>query len=81
MPETDPLRIGRRGRERVTEVAWDEVRVDAEIADRHVTIVEARAPWDGQGEWTRLPIARLGYTASTACGASTGRPQPDVRRT
>ena len=32
---------------------------------RHVTIVEVRAPWDGVGEHTRFPIARLRYTATT----------------
>lgn len=64
MPETDLLRIGRWCRERVPEVVWCAVRVEAEVADRHVTIIEARAPWDGQGEWTRFPIARLRYTAS-----------------
>lgn len=65
MPETDLLRIGRWCRERVPEQLWDQVRVECDIADRHVTIVETRRPWDGRGDWTRFPIARLRYTAST----------------
>ena len=65
MPETDLLRIGRWCRERVPEHLWDQVRVEAEIADRHVTIIETRPPWDGQGDWTRFPVARLRYTVKT----------------
>ena len=45
---------------------WEQARVECEITDRHVTIIEARPPWDGSDrEWTRFPIARLRYTAST----------------
>jgi hypothetical protein len=33
--------------------------VEADIADRHVDIVEVPPPWDGLGEHTRFPIARL----------------------
>ena len=65
MPETDLLRIGRWCRERVPEHLWDQVRVEAEIADRHVTIIETRPPWDGQGDWTRFAVARLRYTVKT----------------
>ncbi len=39
--------------------------VEADISDRHVDIVEVRPPWDGAGEHTRFPIARLRYTKST----------------
>lgn len=65
MPETDLLRIGRWCRARVPERLWDQLRVECDIADRHVTIVETRPPWDGRGDWTRFPIARLRYTATT----------------
>jgi hypothetical protein len=65
MPETDLLRIRRWCRECVPERLWDQVRVEAEIADRHVTIVEKRPPWDGDGDWMRVPIARLRYTKAT----------------
>ena len=30
-----------------------------------MTIVETRPPWDGRGDWTRFPVARLRYTAGT----------------
>ncbi len=65
LPETDLLRIARWCRARVPEHLWDQLRVECEIADRHVTIVETRPPWDGRGDWTRFPIARLRYTAAS----------------
>lgn len=44
-----------------------QVRVEVDVADRHLTIVECRPPWraDTSAEWTRLPIARLRYTKTT----------------
>jgi hypothetical protein len=63
--ETDLLRIGRWCRERVPAHLWDRLRVECDTTDRHVTIIETRPPWDGRGDWTRFPIARLRYTAST----------------
>lgn len=52
-------------RERVPEHLWPQVKVEADVEPRHVTIVEVRPPWDGVGEHTRFPIARLRYTATT----------------
>src|ERR1700682_1069692 len=51
---------------RVPEHARHQVRVECEIAPRHLTIVERRAPWreDPGPEWTSFPIARLRYTAA-----------------
>ena len=42
----------------------DEVRVEVDVTDRHLTVLECRAPWHpGMGEeWTRFPIARLRFT-------------------
>lgn len=66
VPVSDALRIGRWCRDRVPEHLWDQLRVECEIADRHVTIIETRPPWDGADRpWTRFPIARLRYTATT----------------
>lgn len=65
LPETDLHRIRAWARERVPEHLWDQVKVEADVADRHVTIVEVRPPWDGVGEHTRFPIARLRYTTKT----------------
>jgi hypothetical protein len=49
----------------VPEHLWDQVKVEADDPDRHVDIVEVRPPWNGIGEHTRFPIARLRYTRST----------------
>ncbi|WP_255411503.1 hypothetical protein [Georgenia sp. SYP-B2076] len=35
------------------------VKIEADVSDRHVDIVEVRPPWGGAGEHTRFPIARL----------------------
>ncbi|MBV6726530.1 DUF3024 domain-containing protein [Nocardioides daeguensis] len=52
-------------RERVPEHLWDQLKVEADVADRHVDIVEVRPPWNGVGEHARFPIARLRYTKTT----------------
>ena len=46
------------------EHARHQVRVGCQIAPRHLTIVERRAPWrqDLGPEWTSFPIAQLRYT-------------------
>ena len=45
----------------------DEVRVEVDVAARHLTIVECRPPWraDVGAEWTRFPIARLRYVKTS----------------
>jgi hypothetical protein len=50
----------------VPEHARHQVRVECQIAPRHLTIVERRAPWreDLGAEWTSVPIARLLYTVA-----------------
>ena len=67
LPETDVVRVQRWCRARVPAQVRDQVRVEADVAERHVTIVECRPPWrtDLGAEWTRFPIARLRYTKST----------------
>ena len=67
LPELDVARVQRWCAARVPVHARDEVRVECEIAPRHVTIVERRVPWgpDSGPEWTIFPIARLRYTATT----------------
>lgn len=49
------------------EHARSQIRLKAEIAPRHLTVVECRAPWREEGgpEWTRYPIARFHYTKAT----------------
>lgn len=67
LPETDVARVQRWCRDRVPAQVRDQVRVELDVAERHVTIVECRPPWreDVGVEWTRFPIARLRYTKST----------------
>jgi hypothetical protein len=67
LPETDVARVHRWCRDRVPEHVRDEVRIEVDVAERHLTIVECRAPWraDMGAEWTRFPIARLRYTKAT----------------
>jgi len=50
----------------VPEHASHHVRVECQVALRHLTIVERRAPWrpDLRTEWTSFPVARLRYTAA-----------------
>jgi hypothetical protein len=70
MPETDLARINRwveQENERIPSLARDEVRIEANVDDRSVTILECRPPWDPERrgpEWTRVPVARLRYTRS-----------------
>jgi hypothetical protein len=67
LPETDVVRVQWWYRARVPAHVRDQIRVEADVAERHVTIVECRPPWraDMGAEWTRFPIARLRYTKST----------------
>lgn len=67
LPETDVARVRRWCRAWVPGHVRDEVRVEVDVADRHLTIVECRPPWrpDCGPEWTRFPIARLRYTKAT----------------
>ena len=64
LPELDIARARRWCEERVPPHARDQVRVECDVAPRHLTIVESRPPWrEGTGpEWTRFPVARLRYT-------------------
>jgi len=67
LPELDVARVERWCRARVPEQVRVQVRVEVDVADRHLTIVECRPPWraDLGTEWTRFPIARLRYTKGT----------------
>lgn len=67
LPELDVARVRRWCDERVPARVRDQLRVEYDIAPRHLTIVECRPPWrEGFGsEWTRHPVARLRYTKAT----------------
>jgi len=70
LSELDVARVQRWCAGRVPERARHQVRVDCDVALRHLTIVECRAPWqeDDDREWTRFPIARLRYTKVSKTG-------------
>lgn len=67
LPELDVQRVRRWCAARVPKHLHDELRVEVDVAPRHLTIVETRPPWreDSGPEWTRFPIARLRYTKAT----------------
>ena len=65
--ELDVARVRRWCQQCVPEPARGELKVECDVAPRHLTIVECRPPWgeDIGAEWTRFPIARLRYTRAT----------------
>jgi len=67
LPELGVARVQQWCRSRVPERVRDQVRVEVDVAPGHLTIVECRPPWRGDylPEWTRHPIARFRYTATT----------------
>ena len=64
LPDLDIARVQRWCAARVPEHVRHTVRVECQIAPRHLTIVERRVRWreDLGPEWTSFPIARLRYT-------------------
>lgn len=44
---------------RVPEAVREQLRIVCEADALSLTIFEERPPWDGPGEWTRMPVARL----------------------
>lgn len=65
MPGLDVAAIRHYCDRRVPPHALDRVRVEADVTDRTVTVIECRAPWreDFGPDWTRRGIARFRYTA------------------
>lgn len=67
VPQTDVVRaqswVDARN-EDIPETARDLLRIDIDVADRTITIVECRPPWNPKfgTEWSRLPVARMRYT-------------------
>lgn len=67
LPELEVARVQRWCAARIPERARHQVRVEGQLATRHITIVERRAPWrnDTGADWTSFPIARLRYAKTT----------------
>ena len=61
LPDFDMARVQRWCANQVPEHIRNEIRVECDIAPRHLTICECRPPWreDSGPDWTRFPIARL----------------------
>jgi hypothetical protein len=75
IPDDAIDRIRRWADRRVPEHARDQVRLEVDVTDRTVTILECRPPWRPEHgpDWARFPIARLRYTTSRkAVGRGTG---------
>jgi len=67
VPELDVAQVRRWARKRVPEHVRDQIRLELDVSDRAITILECRPPWNPartEPEWTRFPIARLRYTKS-----------------
>ncbi|WP_196842402.1 DUF3024 domain-containing protein [Arthrobacter sp. CAN_A1] len=67
LPELEVARARRWCAGRVPARFSTEMRVECDVAARHITIVECRPPWDGDGQtqWSRFPIARMYFTKKT----------------
>jgi hypothetical protein len=67
LPQLDVARVQRWCAHQVPEHIRSEIRVECDVAPRHLTICECRPPWreDLGPDWTRFPIARLHYTRTT----------------
>ena len=66
LPDLDVARVQHWCAARVPEHARDQLRVECELASRHLTIVERRPPWreDLGPDWPSSAIARLRYNAT-----------------
>ncbi len=67
LPEIDVARVRRwvaDRNERLPQRAQGLIRYELDVADRHLTLYECRAPWRAEygPEWTRFPIVRFHYT-------------------
>jgi len=67
LPDLDVAHLRRWCDQRVPARARHQVRVECELGDRQVTVMERRAPWRGGAaeEWSSLPVARLRYTKAS----------------
>lgn len=65
IPELDLARVRRFCQTRIPEHARNQVRLEADVRGRSITLVECRPLWsDASAEWTRMKIAQLRYDES-----------------
>ena len=64
LPSRDVARVEQWCRDRVPDHLTDQLRVECDATDRHLTILECHPPWraDVGPEWTRFPVARLHFS-------------------
>ena len=67
LPELDVDKARRWCEARTPPEMRTQLRVECDVAPRHLTIVDCRPPWREEAgpDWTRFAVARLRYTAST----------------
>jgi len=67
IPDTDLARASRWCERRIPAQYRAGLRLELEVAGQAITIVERRPPWrpDLHREWSRSPVARLRYNATT----------------
>lgn len=66
IPDDAKHQVERWAEGKIPEHVRDEIRIELDVTDRAITVLECRPPWhpDYGPEWTRFPIARLRYTKS-----------------
>lgn len=64
IPDGAAERVQSWADQRIPEHVRDQIRLEVDVTDRTITILECRPPWrpDMGDEWTRFPVARLRYT-------------------
>jgi hypothetical protein len=64
IPEHDLAQVCRWADGRIPDHVRDQIRIEFDLTDRTITILECRPSWrlDYGPEWSRFPIARLRYT-------------------
>lgn len=65
LPETDLRRVASAMAKMWPEKYHGEVKAEYHVRGKSVTLCETRAPWDGEGVWTHLPMAQLRYRAES----------------
>lgn len=66
LPELDLARIRRWAEHKVPPQMLGQLRIEVDVTNTHVTIVECNPPWDPSmgTEWIRVPVARLRHVRS-----------------
>lgn len=59
VPETDIAAVRALCDERLRDADPAEVRLDVEVEESAISIIERHAPFMGVGEWTATPLAQL----------------------